>query len=103
VRIAAALDEPARRRDLVGSVDRTIETVEARDMGRTSNPSSRAARAVCGGVCHVDGVLQCTSGQKSFNCRAAAEADVHPHADEPAPASAAACFSRSVDPVIDGP
>jgi hypothetical protein len=45
VRTAASLHQPARRLDLVGSVDRKIEAAEL-GKGRTSNPCSRVAGEV---------------------------------------------------------
>src|ERR671937_1438630 len=84
VRTAATLDQPASRRDLVGSVDRKIEAAEAREGADVQPVLARYLLGGRGGG-HVDNVLQRPCGedwQQPSNRRAGAEADPHPLGDK---------------------
>src|SRR5205823_14806500 len=83
VRRAAALDEPAVRRDLVGAVDRDVETVERVErLDRQTEPARRLLRPERRGDAADPQVPRRESREEEPDRRAGAETDGHSVLDE---------------------
>jgi hypothetical protein len=98
------LDQPPRGRHLVGSVEGKIEAIEA---GEGADVQPELARRLLdlrrGG--HVNDPVHHTSsedGQQPSTVEPVPRPTRIPSLTSAAPASAAACFSRSIEPAING-
>ena len=98
---AATLHDPPRRRDLVGPVDRDVELCEraAPENDSTARPSPRAASSVAREVAthRRDRPLRARAGSRYATVEPVPSPTRIPSATSSAAASAASCFSRSLD------
>ena len=98
VRAAAALDEPAVGRDLVGAVDRDVEPVEALERLDRDPELAPAAASVRGDVAtqRISSSRAASAGSRKATVEPVPRPTVIPSATSSAAASAAARFSASV-------